>query len=135
MRADLEKMEPQRVATAALQCFFNISERWGITDEQQRTLLGDPPESTFFEWKSTKSAEKLDSSVLVRISYIMGIYQALHTIYSDDAVGDGWLRRPNDNPLFEGHQPISRLTSGEVSDLQLIRQHLDSRLTDTVAYT
>lgn len=118
-------MEPQRIATAALLSFFTITERWGLTEEQQRTVPGTPTKPIFSEWRNTTIAMELDAETLTRISYIPGVHKALHTIYCNSVVADGWLQRANDNPLFEGRPPMMRLVSGDESDLQLIRQHLE----------
>lgn len=121
---DANTLDHQQVATAALAAYFNITECWGLTDEQQRKLLGDPSESTFHEWNSMKIVKRLDPVTLTRISYVLGIYKALHSIYSDKALADGWLVRPNDNPLFGGESPLMRLVSCDEEDLRLIHQHL-----------
>ena len=42
----LDNMDPQHVATAALQAFFNITGQWSLSEKQQRKLLGQPDEST-----------------------------------------------------------------------------------------
>ncbi|HET7662440.1 MAG TPA: antitoxin Xre-like helix-turn-helix domain-containing protein, partial [Rhodanobacteraceae bacterium] len=36
---------------AALNAFFRIAEAWSLRVTEQRKLLGDPPESTFYKWK------------------------------------------------------------------------------------
>lgn len=115
---------PANVGPAALRTFFNIMERWQLGPEESQTVLAVPG-STYFRWK--KEPRDVDADKLERISYILGIYKALHLIYSDESVADSWLRRPNTNPLFGGHPPLERLLGGQVADLFLIRQHLDAR--------
>ena len=51
--------DPKKVASAALQAFFNLSQRWGLSVSEERTLLGAPPESTFYKWKAEKTAGRL----------------------------------------------------------------------------
>jgi len=55
--------DAQRIASAALESFFNLSQRWGLTAGQERTLLGNPQESTFFKWKSERTARRLGQKV------------------------------------------------------------------------
>lgn len=117
---------PVNVGPAALRTFFNILERWQLSGQEGQILLATPG-STYFRWKKQPDHAQVDADKLERISYILGIYKALHMIYSDDAVADGWLRRPNKNPLFGGRPPIERLLGGQVADLFVIRQHLDAR--------
>ncbi len=117
---------PANVGPAALRTFFNIMERWQLGPQEGQTLLSTPG-STYFRWKKQPNEAHVDADKLERISYILGIYKALHLIYSDESVADSWLRRPNTNPLFSGHPPIERLLGGHVADLFLTRQHLDAR--------
>jgi uncharacterized protein (DUF2384 family) len=125
MRPQTEQT-PRNVGPAALRTFFNIMERWQLSPAEGRSLLGVPA-STYFRWKNQPNQASIDADKLERLSYILGIYKALRLIYSDEAIADGWLRRPNTNPLFSGQQPLERLLGGHVADLYVIRQHLDAR--------
>ena len=117
---------PSNIGPAALRTFFNILERWQLGAQEGQTLLGAPG-STYFRWKKNPNQAQIDTDKLERISYILGIYKALHLIYSDESVADGWLKRPNQNPLFGGRPPIERLLGGHVADLYVTRQHVDAR--------
>jgi hypothetical protein len=83
----------------ALRAFFNISAKWNLSSEQSRRLLGSPPRSTFYRWKRRKSG-RLTHTALERISCILGIYSALHEIFSDGSQADSWLKRPNSASIF-----------------------------------
>lgn len=122
---NVSTMNPQRIASAALQGFFNITEHWGITAKQQRTLLGEPPESTFFKWKAEKSAKRLDAGTLERISYIFGIHKALRVLLPTEKAAFEWVNKPNDAPLFHGQTALSRMLVGRVADLYEVRRFLD----------
>lgn len=124
----LKDMNPQRVATAALQGFFNITESWGLTAKQQRILLGTPAKSTFFKWKSTKTARRLDLNTLERISYILSIYKALITLLPTKRAALEWVKKTNDAPLFRGQSALSRMLVGRVQDLYVVREYLDKEL-------
>lgn len=124
----MKSMDQKRVATAALEVFFNITGGWGLTDRQQRILLGEPAESTFFKWKSTKTAKQLDSATLERISYILGIHKALCTLLPTEQAAFEWVNKPNDAPLFQGQTALSRMLAGRVADLYVVRQYLDKEL-------
>ncbi len=41
----------EALSAPALRTFFNIAEQWKLRMADQRKLLGDPPESTFYKWK------------------------------------------------------------------------------------
>lgn len=125
MRPSVQKM-PLKAGPAALRTFFNIVDTWRLGPDTGQTLLGTSS-STYFRWKKDPNQAQLSLDTLERISYILGIYKALHLIYSDNEVANSWLERPNTNPIFGGEPPLKRLLGGQVADLYLTRQYLDAR--------
>lgn len=118
---------PQRLAKAALQAFFNLSKRWGLTASQERVLLGDPPESTFFKWKADRTARRLSRDVQERISYLLGIYKALNILLPSPRAADEWVKQPNAAPLFRGQAALDRMLGGSLVDLADVRRYLDAQ--------
>ena len=110
----------------ALRTFFRIAELWGLSVDEQMTLLGVTSRSTFFKWKRAQ-AVTLPKDTLERISYILGIYKALQILLPDEHAADAWIRKPNAVPLFAGQSALSRMLSGHVSDLYVVRQYLDAQ--------
>jgi len=95
--------------------------------EEQLVLLGQPGRSTYFKWKK-EGATALPHDTLERLSYLLGIYKALQILFADPERADGWLRRPNSDPVFGGGPALGRMLSGQVSDLYVVRQYLDAQL-------
>ena len=116
---------PEGLAGPALRTFFAIAEAWRLSNEESMRLLGDPPRSTFYEWKRAGDG-RLTRDTLERISYVLGIYKALQILLPDTAAADGWIRKPNSAPLFGGRPALDRLLSGNVGDLFVVRQYLDA---------
>jgi hypothetical protein len=110
----------------ALRTFFKLAEQWDLRIAEQRKLLGDPPESTFYKWKRQQEGV-LGRDTLERISYLLGIYKALQILFPDPAQADAWLRKPNQAALFGGDSALERMLSGNVSDLFVVRQYLDAQ--------
>mgnify|MGYP003488289908 FL=1 len=110
----------------ALRAFFRISAAWGLKSAEERVLLGQPPEPTFFKWKKEQDGT-LSRDVLERISYVLGIYKALQILFPDPVRADAWIKRANSAPLFAGQRALDRLLSGNVSDLFVVRQYLDAQ--------
>ena len=110
-------------AGAALRGFFAIMDVWKVGPGEARILLGDPAERTFFAWKAGQGV-RVPADTLRRIGYIAGIFKALQILYSDPALADGWLRRPN--AAFGGQTPLARMTAGDVTDLAAVRAYLDA---------
>lgn len=119
--------DPKRVASAALQVFFSLSNRWGLQAKEERILLGDPAESTFFNWKADKSASKLSRDTLDRISYLMGIQKALNILLPTSRAADEWIKKPNNAPLFGGDTALNRMLGGSLTDLADVRRYLDAQ--------
>ncbi|MGF6710939.1 hypothetical protein QFZ41_001903 [Luteibacter sp. W1I16] len=110
----------------ALRAFFALAERWKLRAAEQRTLLGEPPESTYFKWKKQQDGA-LSRDVIERISYLLGIWKDLQILFPDPAQADAWVRKPNDAPLFGGQSALERMLSGNVADLYVVRQYLDAQ--------
>lgn len=110
----------------ALRTFFRIAERWGLSVDEQKTLLGVASSSTFYKWKRDPQVT-LPPDTLERISYILGIYKALQILLPDEQAADAWVRRPNHAPPFGGRSALERMLSGHVSDLYVVRQYLDAQ--------
>ncbi|HUO83106.1 MAG TPA: MbcA/ParS/Xre antitoxin family protein [Gammaproteobacteria bacterium] len=119
------RADPEALGAAALQAFFSITARWALGAEDERILLGNPPRSTFFKWKKERAA-RLGNDVLERISYVMGIYKALHILLPDARAADSWPTRPNAAPLFGGRSAIEKMRGGRVVDLADVRRYLDA---------
>ncbi len=112
--------------TAALNAFFRIAEAWGLRVAEQRKLLGEPPESTFYKWKRDRHGA-LGRDTLERISYLLGIWKDLQILLPDAAHADAWVRRPNDAGPFGGKSALERMLSGHVADLYEVRCYLDAQ--------
>ena len=114
------------LAGPALRAFFAIAERWQLRVADQRRLLGDPPESTFYKWKRERDA-LLGRDVVERISYVLGIYKSLQILFPEPERADAWIRRPNSAPMFAGQPALERMLSGNVADLYVVREYLDAQ--------
>ncbi len=90
-------------------------------------LLGISNEKTLYNWKNHPEKAKLTKDLLERTSYILGIYKSLQILLPDPGIADQWLSIPNDNPLFNGTAPIERLLAGQVVDLAVVRNFLDTQ--------
>ena len=115
----------QRLSGPALRAFFNITRQWGLSTQQQRTLLGSPPSSTFFKWKKQQSGA-VPRDMMERISYVLGIYKALRILLPEPSHADVWIHAPNAAPLFGGKSALERMLGGNVADLYAVRSYLDA---------
>jgi len=119
------KSERERLSVSALKAFFNLVDRWGIRDEEARSLLGGVSNGPYYTWK--KHPERvLDADALTRISYLIGIFKALNILYGEK-LADEWVRLPNTNRIFGGRTPLDYMMRGGVPALQMVRRLLDAR--------
>ena len=120
-------LDDARLSSAGLRAFWKIAQLWQLTDEEQITLLGLTSQSTLRRWRSGQ-VKRIGRDTLERISYVLGIYTAIHTLIPVRERADAWIRRPNKAPLLNGGSALDRLVSGNVGDLYVVRQYLDAEL-------
>lgn len=124
----LNAIDPAKISTAALNTFLNIVGAWGLSQTEAMTLLGydDNTRSTYFKWKREPASVKLQKEKLERLSYVFGIYKALQVLLPNPSSADAWVKKPNAAPIFNGESALSRMLSGNVADLYVVRRYLDS---------
>jgi len=124
--ADLSSRgERERLSRSALVGFFRLADRWNLRDDDARALLGGVSSSAYYEWKK-RPERVLDVDRITRISYLVGIYKALHVLYGD-ALADEWVKLPNANLVFGGRSPLAYMTGGGMLAMQTVRRLLDAR--------
>lgn len=119
------RAERARLSRSALRAFFAIVDRWKLRDDDARELLGGVSSSAYYEWKK-KPERTLEVDRITRISYLIGIYKALHLLYGDE-LADEWVRLPNRNALFGGRSPLEYMIAGGLLAMQTVRRLLDAR--------
>ncbi len=115
----------ERLSRSALKAFFRIVERWKVPDEIARDLFGGVSNGTFYKMKR-EAGRVLGADEILRISYLVGIFKALHVLYSE-ALADQWISRPNTNLIFGGRTPLAYLRAGGIPAMQTVRRLLDAR--------
>ena len=82
---------------------INLFDRWGLTDTQAATLLGEIAPRTFQRWKA-------------------GEYGRVGPDLS--ARGYGWIKRPN--AAFGDQSALAVTLGGQLTDLMRVRRYLDA---------
>lgn len=130
LQENLMAMSNQQVAprevdhATALRGFFLIMDAWNVGVHDARSILGSPPERTYFAWRKGEGGVRMPADTLRRIGYIAGIYGALQILYSDHDLADTWVKRPN--RAFGDQTPLQRMSAGDVTDLAAVRIYLDA---------
>jgi hypothetical protein len=115
----------KKLSPAAVKGFFRIMERWEIRDQDARLLLGGVSSGSFYALKKA-GTRPLDQDTLTRVSLLIGIFKALHILYSK-RLADAWIRLPNTNPMFQGTSPLQYVLRLGLPGLLQVRQLLDAR--------
>lgn len=118
----LQHEDPKKVAKVALTVFFNITKSWKMTAKQELTVLGSPARSTFYKWRSG-TITTISQDTLERISYVMGIYQALRKIFPTLEQANAWPNKPNQ--AFNNLSGLDYMLLGGVQHLCDVRRYLD----------
>jgi hypothetical protein len=120
-----DRAQRERLSSSALKGFFQLASAWQVRDDDARELLGGVSSSSFYEWKK-HPGRVLEVDRITRISYLLGIYKALHILYGDK-LADEWVHLPNSNPVFNGRAPLAFMLGGGLLAMQTVRRLLDAR--------
>ena len=122
---DVLAQNTKRTAKVALSTFFNIMAAWKIKVKDQIILLGQPSESTYYNWKKGKAAS-ISLDTLERISLIIGIYKDLRILFPIESQANAWVHK--DNERFNGNSAISFMLKGQHTQLIYMRRYLDDQI-------
>ena len=122
--AQAPQLDSKKVAKVAIKMFFNIGQQWSLSSEQMLILLGEPSTSLFYKWKRGE-VSNLPKDTLERVSYLSGVYKALHIIFEEQNQANSWIKRPSTD--FNGKSALDVMLGGNVVDLAAIRKYLDSQ--------
>ena len=113
----------ERLSQSAVDGLFGIAEKWRISLETVGQLLGGILGRVVYKLRTAAGTLRQDE--LTRISYIVGIYKALHILLPEEHA-DHWMTRPNDGFLFAGQTPLEYTLRAGIPGLQQVRSHLDA---------
>ena len=119
------KEERARLSAAAIKAFFNIMQRWRVRDEDARVLLGGLSNGSYYELKK-RPDRVLDEDRMLRISYLIGIFKALHILHGAK-LADAWIGLPNSGRIFRGQAPLDFMLRHGLPGMQTVRRLLDAR--------
>ena len=117
----------ERIATAALQAFFSITNLWELVEDQEIILLGNPDKQQFVSWKSNNTASQLSEETLLRVSHLMAIHKYLLTLLPSEKAAYQWVKKTNNEPLFKGGTALNFMLRGNLSHIAEVRQYLESQ--------
>lgn len=119
----------RRLGAPALRTFLAIADLWGLSEEERLAILGYPTRSTYYGWCRTVRAHgdiTPSADLLMRLSAVFGIHQALGILFAGEAEAVAFLRAPSTAPVFGGAPPLALATAGSQDGLMTLRRFLDA---------
>jgi uncharacterized protein (DUF2384 family) len=116
---------PASAQSVAAKTFFNLADAWRMDVGEQRAAMGGVSKQTIYNWRAHPQRARLTDDQLDRVSYLLGIYKALHIVFTRPEQADSWIRRPNAAPPFGGKPAADLIFSGRMEDLIRVRRYLD----------
>lgn len=110
-------------ATTNFEVFLALAERWGLSVDQQLTLLGSPARSSYFKWK--KDGGQIPDDATERVSNLLGTYKALEILFPDAKHAEAWISRPN--RFFNGRTALEVMLDGRLADILKVRAYVDAQ--------
>lgn len=113
-------------ARAAAKAVPTLFQRWELSDEEARDLLGEVPEETWTDWKGGAFGP-VSPDLRARLSHLLGVHKALRRIFAgDEARVYGWVRLGN--AAFAGLPALLVMQEDGISGLLHVRLHLEDQL-------
>jgi uncharacterized protein (DUF2384 family) len=113
------------LSAPAIRAFDKIAAAWQMDVAEQRAALGGVSRQTIYNWREHPDRARLSDDQLDRISLLLGIYKALHILFTRPEQADSWIRRPNSAVPFAGRPAADLLFGGRMLDLIRVRRYLD----------
>ncbi|MCF3496295.1 MULTISPECIES: antitoxin Xre/MbcA/ParS toxin-binding domain-containing protein [Stenotrophomonas maltophilia group] len=114
-----------RLAGPALKAFSEIAQAWSLTTSEQLSILGLAAGGGDVCLDAVAMGER-STQAIQRISYVIGIYRALHTIFPNRLQANAWVRQVNSGALFKGETALAVMCSGGTDGLSSVRQYLEA---------
>jgi hypothetical protein len=117
-----DEAERRSLSPAAWKFFRRVVHIWNVPEREALRLLGLAPGTNLDDFDSAR----LSAEQLMRVSYLVGIFGALHILYRA-ALADQWVSLPNTNAMFGGQAPLTYMVNGGIDALRNVRKLLDAR--------
>ncbi len=116
-----------RLSGPAVKGFLRLAHVWRLRTDEQIDLLGaSVSRGTLRNWETGGTSPTLDADQLMRISYLLGIYEGLQRIWRRaPEQADAWIRRSRSEGPFGGRSPLDYMREGGILALDATRAYID----------
>lgn len=119
-------LDPATTGPAGLRTVLRIAKEWDLSAREFAVLLG-VSERTAYRWRRSPERARISDALLLRLSYLLGIYEALVNLAPDARQRGLFMRRPKTDPVCKGESPIGVVEADGLDELRTIRQWLDGQ--------
>ncbi len=110
----------------AFRTFFGLAKSWGLSEEEQSGLLGHSPDLVEL-WRQG-AIDAAQPGDVARVALFLGIYRALHTIFSNGEQADAWPRRVHVTGPLKGSTALDYMLKEGLPGLKYVHTHLTALL-------
>jgi hypothetical protein len=116
----------ERLSGPAIRGFLQLTRIWNLRTDEILDLLGaSVSRGTLNNW-GKGNVSTLSADQLMRISYLLAIYEGLQRIWRRaPAEADAWMRRPRPEVPFSGSAPLEVMRQGGIPAFAAIRGYID----------
>ena len=104
-----------------------LAQAWDLTEAEEIALLGLADSSALIDLRSLPP-EQASAETIERLSMLIDIYKALHTLLPEAAAANCWPRASNKAPMFGGSSALDVMMAGGVSKISEVRSYLWSQI-------
>jgi hypothetical protein len=124
--ADLSsETERRRLSPPGLKAYSKIVEKWNLSTEEACHLLDAGSAENYEAMRQNPETQFLNEEQMYRISFVIGIYKALHILHSDN-LADRWIKMRNRNDIFSCNSPLEFMLQGGIPAMRNVRRLLDA---------
>lgn len=113
----------EKLAGPALRTFFRLAQEWSLSEQEQAILLGDPGAAALALWRRD-DVDLVSTEVLMRISLLLGIYRALHTLFRDQSQANAWMGRTHVAGQFKGASALAHMLREGLPGIRRVHSYL-----------
>lgn len=116
-----------RLSESAFRGYARLMDFWDVSTDERIDLLGaSVTRGTLANWAGGKRRFVLSGDQLMRISFLLGIYEGLERIWRHAPVqSKSWIRRPRPDGPFRGATPLDFMRAGGIPALVSARAYVD----------
>lgn len=116
-----------RLSAPSVRAFVRLAAKWGFSEREQLAILGESVgRTTLYDWARGVVRGTLNQDQVMRISYLLGIYEGLHRVWRHSpSDADDWVRREVADHPFNGRRPLAFMIAGGLPAFSETRAYID----------